>query len=314
MTTLITGIGGGLAQRGATMLLEQGEDVAGVDYRAVTGVGDAYPVFRASYNKTAIEDVFRKVAPKRVLHLGRIGNLSEPIEKRFELNVIGSQKLMNLCVQHDVQALVVLSTFHIYGAHPRNHVPLPEDDPLRAGTDFPEIADAIQLDNMASTWIYKHPSVRTVVLRPTNVVGPNIDNTMCRVLRRRRIPALAGYNPMTQFVHEDDLARAVIAAAKGKEPSASSPRGVYNIAGPAVVPWRTAMKLRDTRATPTPSTPIQRYVKSFSKFPAYLIRFFKYPCVITDASFRRDFGWEAQVDITETLRSSVASARHLGPG
>ena len=307
MTTLITGIAGGLAHRVATMLLESGEEVAGVDYRAVSGV-DAYPVFKASYNKTAIEDVFRKVAPKCVLHLGRIGNLSEPIEKRFELNVIGSQKLMSLCVQNDVQSLVVLSTFHIYGAHPRNHVPISEDDPLRAGTDFPEIADAIQLDNMASTWIYKHPSVRTVVLRPTNVVGPNIDNTMCRVLRRRRIPALAGFNPMTQFVHEDDLASAVIAAAKGKE------RGVYNIAGPGVVPWRKALEICETKTTPIPSILIERYVKTLTKFPAYLMRVFKYPCVITDAAFRRDFAWEAKVDITETLRSAVATARRQDPG
>jgi UDP-glucose 4-epimerase len=307
MTTLITGIAGGLAQRVARLLIEQGEEVAGVDYRAVSGV-DAYPVFRASYNKTAIEDVFRKVTPKRVLHLGRIGNLSEPIEKRFELNVIGSQKLMSLCVQNEVGSLVVLSTFHIYGAHPRNHVPISEDDPLRAGTDFPEIADAIQLDNMASTWIYKHASVRTVVLRPTNVVGPNIDNTMCRVLRRRRIPALAGYNPMSQFIHEDDLAGAVVAAARGKE------RGVYNIAGPAVIPWRTALEICETRTTPIPSILIERYVKSFTQFPAYLMRFFKYPCVITDAAFRRDFGWEPQVDIQETLRSAVATARLQGQG
>jgi UDP-glucose 4-epimerase len=112
---------------------------------------------------------------------------------------------------------------------------------------------------------------------------------------------------MTQFVHEDDLANAVIAAARGKE------RGVYNIAGAAVVPWRTAMDICETRATPIPSILIERYVKSFSKFPAYLMRFFKYPCVISDAAFRRDFGWEPQVDIKETLRSAVATARLQDP-
>lgn len=305
MTTLITGIAGGLAQRVASRLVEQGEEVVGVDYRPVSAE-TAYPVFRASYNKTAIEDVFRKHDVKRVLHLGRIGNLSEPIEKRFELNVIGSQKLMGLCVQHGVESLVILSTFHIYGAHPRNHIPISEDDPLRAGTDFPEIADAIQLDNMATTWIYKHPEVRTVVLRSTNVVGPNIDNTMCKVLRRPRIPTLAGYNPMSQFVHEDDLSRAVIAAGKGGH------RGVYNIAGAAVIPWRTALEICEARAVPVPSILIERYVRSFSKFPEYLVRFFKYPCVISDAAFRRDFEWTAEVDIKETLRSAVATARLSG--
>jgi UDP-glucose 4-epimerase len=305
MSTLITGITGGLAQNVARQLLTDGETVVGVDYRDVSGVEAVAPgivVHRASYNKTAIEDVFRRHEVETVLHLGRVGNLSEDMEKRFELNVIGSQKLMNLCMQHQVKSLLVLSTFHIYGAHPRNHVPISEEDPLRAGPQFPEIADAIQLDNMATTWIYKYPSVRTVVLRPTNVIGPTIQNTMSKFLRRQRIPTPAGYNPMSQFVHEDDLARAVIAAARG------TARGVYNVAGPAVLPWRKAIHLVGARHVPVPSVVIKAYVRGFLPFPEYLVNFFKFPCVITDAAFRRDFGWSPEVSIHDTLKSTVASA------
>ncbi len=305
MTTIITGITGGLAQAVARLLLADGESVVGVDYRDVTGVAELVPgihVYRASYNKTAIEDVFRRYSTTAVLHLGRVGNLSENMEKRFELNVIGSQKLMRLCMHHGVECLVVLSTFHIYGAHPRNHVPISEEDPLRAGPQFPQIADAIQLDNMATTWTYKYPSVRTVVLRATNVVGPNIQNTMSKFLRRRRIPTPAGYNPMSQFVHEDDLARAVICAKRG------TARGVYNVAGPAVVPWREALRIAGARHVPVPSTVIKTYVRRFSPFPEYLVNFFKYPCVITDATFRRDFGWAPEIDIRETIESTVRGA------
>lgn len=305
-TTLITGIAGGLAQLVAARLVESGEHVVGVDYRPVSGLTGALAnltVHRASYNKTAIEDVFRRHSIGCVLHLGRVGNLSEDIEKRFELNVIGAQKLMNLCLQHGVGSLVVLSTFHVYGAHPRNHVPISEDDPLRAGPEFPEIADAIQLDNMATTWMYQHPAVRTLVLRPTNVVGPHIHNTMSKFLRMRRIPTLAGFNPMSQFVHEDDLARAVVCAGKGTR------NGVYNIAGPAVIPWRTALDLAGARAVPVPSMLVKGYVRTFLPFPAYLVNFFKYPCVITDARFRRDFRWEPEVDVKETIASTVRAAR-----
>lgn len=306
MATLITGIAGGLAQRVAERLLARGEDVVGVDYRPVADMPAhlrSMTVHRASYNKTAIEDVFRRHRVERVLHLGRVGNLSEDVEKRFELNVIGTQKLMSLCVQHGVGSLIVLSTFHIYGAHPRNHVPISEDDPLRAGPDFPEIADAIQLDNMATTWIYKHREVRTVVLRSTNVVGPNIQNTMSKFLRMRRIPTLAGYNPMTQFVHEDDLASAVVLAGGGTH------EGVYNVAGGAVLPWRTALELAGARPVPLPSSLVSRYIRTFSPFPEYLVNFFKYPCVITDASFRRDFNWRPEVGIRETLESTVRASR-----
>lgn len=302
---LITGFAGGLAQRVAESLLRRGDEVEGVDYRAVGALPEALskiPVHRASYNKTAIEDVFRRHRFDAVLHLGRVGNLREAIGKRFDLNVMGSQKLLDLCLRHGVSSLVVLSTFHIYGAHPQNHVPISEEDPLRAGAEFPQIADAIQLDSMASTWVWKHPEVRTVVLRPTNVVGPTVQNTMSKFLRLPIVPHIVGFDPMTQFVHEGDLGAAIVTALDGTE------RGVFNVAGPGVVPWRTALELVEAKTFPLPATIAAGYMR-FAGFPPYLVNFYKYPCVVSDEAFRARFGWRPAVDLRTTLVSTVSEAR-----
>jgi UDP-glucose 4-epimerase len=304
-TILVTGIAGGLSQRVAETLLDRGDQPVGVDYRPVTSMPEKLanmPVHRASYNKTAIEDVFRWHPFDAVLHLGRVGNLREDVGKRFDLNVMGSQKLMNLCVQHKVKTLVVLSTFHIYGAHPRNHVPISEDDPLQAGHEFPQIADAIQLDNMASTWVWKHADVRTIVLRPTNVVGPTVFNTMSKFLRLPIVPHIIGFDPMTQFIHERDLADAIVASLDGDA------KGVFNLGGPAVIPWKTALEIAEARTFPLPETLAAAYM-TFAGFPRYLLNFYKYPCVISDDAFRRTFGWKARVDIRTTLVSTVSEAR-----
>ena len=45
-----------------------------------------------------------------LMGLGRVGNLKESMGKRFDLNVVGSQKVMNLCRDHKVRRLVVLSS------------------------------------------------------------------------------------------------------------------------------------------------------------------------------------------------------------
>ncbi len=301
MTILITGIAGGLARRAARRLVDEGRAVVGVDYRQAEALPGVI-IERASYNKTAIEDVFRRYPPEAVLHLGRIGNLSEQIERRFDLNVIGSRKIMQLCLAHGARALVVLSTFHIYGAHPHNHTPISEEDPLRAGYEFPEIADAIQLDNMASTWVYQHPEVRVSVLRPTNVVGPTIQNTMSKLLRRARAPYMMGFNPMTQFIHEDDLSAAILAAL-GREA-----RGVFNVAGGAAVPWRAALALAEAQELPVPSSLAKLTLRRFSSFPAYLVNFLKYPCVITDRAFREATGWAPQVSTRAAIQSTAAEA------
>lgn len=303
-TIMVTGAGGGLASQVIQMLDARGDDVVAVDYRTIEeDLPPRVRFYKASYNKTGIEDVFRHHKFDVVLHLGRVGDLRQNPGMRFDLNVVGTQKIMNLCATNGVRRMVVLSTFHIYGAHPANHTPILEEDPLRAGLEFPEIGDAIQLDNMASTWVWRHPEVHTAVLRVVNVVGPDIKNTMSQFLRGQKVPYLLGFNPMTQFIHQSDLAQAIIAAADKHIP------GVFNIAGPDVVPWRTALKLAGASVYPIPGSLVQGFLKLSGAFPAYLINFFRYPCIISDKVFRETFDWKPLLSLEETIWSTVAGVR-----
>jgi UDP-glucose 4-epimerase len=303
---LITGIAGGLARMVGAELNDRGYQIVGVDYRRPDrNLGYEAVVYQANYNKTRIADIFRRHKPSIVLHLGRVGNLKERMGKRFDLNVIGSGKLMELCVEHAARRLVVLSTFHIYGAHPHNHTPIYEDEPLRAGLQFPQIADAIQLDNLALTWIWRHPEVKTALLRPCNVVGPKIHNAMSHFLRQKVIPTMIGFNPMVQFLHEDDLIAAIVAAA------VSEGIGVFNVAGRSPVPWKVAIGWTSAMQIPIPTMVASFYLKALraiaTAVPSYMVNFFKYPCVISDAKFRETFGWEPRVSEIETIRSTAGT-------
>lgn len=312
-TVLVTGIAGGLSQIVAERLRQLGHEVVGVDYRPFQRIRPIeLPVYQASYNKVLIEDVFRRHRFDGVLHLGRVGNLKTDAGKRFDLNVIGSRKIMDLCLKYRVQRLLVLSTFHIYGAHPYNHIPIHEDEPLRAGQTFPQIADAVQLDNQSLTWIYQHRSVRTIMLRPCNVVGPDLQNAMSRFLRLRTVPYLVGFNPMTQFIHQDDLRDAIVAAYLGDSV------GVFNVAGPGALPYRKAIELTGARTIPVTEAMVGLYLRVASifgpQFPRYLVDFFKYPCVISDERLRREISWEPKVGIVETIRTTVQGSRRGGTG
>ncbi|MCC6808890.1 MAG: NAD-dependent epimerase/dehydratase family protein [Deltaproteobacteria bacterium] len=308
---IITGIAGSLARLCAEELHREGHEVIGVDYRtAPPGLPKEIVIHRANYNKTRIVDVFRKHRPTMVLHLGRVGNLKEHPNKRFDLNVIGSAKLMDLSNELKVKRFVVLSTFHIYGAHPHNHIPIHEEEPLRAGQNFAQLADAVQLDNQANTWVYRHRNVRTVVLRPTNIVGPDIKNAIASYLRQSTVFHLLGFNPMWQFVHQTDMVRAIMLAAKGEEV------GVFNVAGTGELPIVDALELtrlggQRVVAVPSPlASAFLRLSRTFGQaFPTYLIDFFKYACVISDERFRKAFGYAPQVDLVETVRSNQAAAR-----
>ncbi len=285
-------------------LAEDGFRIVGVDYRKVEHPPDyVEAVYRANYNKTLIEDIFRRHRPTHVLHLGRVGNLKEQIGKRFDLNVLGSRKVMDLSLKYGAGRLVVLSTFHIYGAHPRNHIPIYEDEPLRAGTEFPQIADAIQFDNQALTWLHRHRALPTVLLRPCHVVGPHINNTISRFLRLPVIPVPMGFSPMTQFIHERDIVAAIVGATKGEA------SGVFNVAGQSPIPWLEAVALTGARVVPVPSSlgalALRASTRVSSAFPPYMINFFKFPCVISDVAFREAFSWRPRVTDREAIVSTV---------
>jgi UDP-glucose 4-epimerase len=300
---LITGIAGSLARLTAMEVVRRGHGVLGVDYRAKpTDFPKDLEYVRANYNKTRIGDAFRRFKPEIVIHLGRVGNLRVTPNKRFDLNVLGSAKLHELAVKYGVRRLVVLSTFHIYGAHPHNHIPIQEDEPLRAYQTVPKLADAIQLDSLAVQWIYRDIDLPTVVLRPTNVIGAHVHNTLSQYLRMKRIPYMLGFNPVWQFIHETDLLRAILLAVDGQA------RGVYNIAGRGEVPIVDALRLTEATLVPLPQSLASLYLRFAPKgymIPEYLIDFLKYPVVIDDEAFRRDFGYQAQVGAAEAVRSCV---------
>lgn len=302
---LITGITGSLAQLAALELMRRGDEVIGVDYRAKPiDLPRGIAFHRASYNKSGILDLFRRNGPDKVLHLGRVGNLRVRPNQRFDLNVVGSAKIQELSLEYGVKQLVVLSTYHIYGAHPYNHTPILEDEPIRALQTVPELADATQLDGQAVTFSYRHPGLSTIVLRPSNVIGPHINNTTSRYLRARTVPYVSGFNPMWQFLYETDMLRALLAALD------SGTSGVYNVAGRGSIPIVEALKLTGGTLLPVPPPliwPLRRLADSVrSTVPPYLVDFLKYPVIVSDDRFRAAFDWEPRIGIAEAIRSTIS--------
>ena len=87
--------------------------------------------------------------------------------------------------------------------------------------------------------------------------------------------------------------------------------GIYNVAGTAVIPWRTALELARAITFPVPAPIASVFIRTAGNFPQYLINFFRYPCVISDRAFQKATGWAPTVSAQETLWSTVAQARAM---
>jgi UDP-glucose 4-epimerase len=230
------------------------------------------------------------------------------------MNVIGTQKLLELCRTHGVKDLVILSTYHVYGAHRLNPLVIEENAPLRASQSFPELADAVELDHAATHFMWKVREVRTTILRPTNVVGKHVRNTICSLLRSGVCPKVFGFDPLMQFIDEKDLARALILALENPTP------GIYNVAGEGVVALSHAIRHAQAISLPIPplvSSSLVRVMSELSKipFPPYLLEYFKYPTIVSDDLFRKVFGYQPKVKTVQSLHNlGPISRRQLIPG
>ena len=297
---LITGAAGALAQKVIEQLRDTCDLVA-VDFRDQVYLGDDIPSYCIDFNKRVFEDLFRRYQFDGVIHMGRIMSSQLTRMRRYNANVLGTQKLLDLSHKYGIKRVVVLSTFHVYGAVAYNPALIDEAAPLKSAGLSADLIDSVELENLANIYLWRYPELNITILRPCNIVGPGVRNTISTLLASERAPVLAGFSPMMQFIHIDDMADAIVLAYK--KPT----RGVYNVAPQDWVAYQHALKLCGCKRIQVPSIPpmVPKMILGTLKlksFPSYLMAFFKYPVVIDGRAFVNEFGFEPKRPLKEIFR------------
>jgi UDP-glucose 4-epimerase len=230
-----------------------------------------------------------------------------PQSEAHSFNVVGTQKVLDLCVRHGVRKVVLLSSANVYGPLPGNPNFLPEETPLMASAHFSEMADLIEVDMYAQSFMWKHPEVETVILRPVNIVGPTVRNAPSNYLRLERPVTVLGFDPMVQLIHEEDVCRALALALR------AGVRGIYNVTGPGEVPLSAVLAELGRRPVPVPHFLVRLLVKRLfdarlSSFPPGEIDHIQYLCAVDGSRFVRDVGFTPRHSLRETIRSVLRAA------
>jgi len=297
---LITGAAGALAQQ-VIEQLRNTCDLVAVDFREQVYLGDDIPSYCIDFNKRVFEDLFRRYQFDGVIHMGRIMSSQLTRMRRYNANVLGTQKLLDLSHKYGIKRVVVLSTFHVYGAVAYNPALIDEAAPLKSAGLSADLIDSVELENLANIYLWRYPELNITILRPCNIVGPGVRNTISTLLASERAPVLAGFSPMMQFIHIDDMADAIVLAYK--KPT----RGVYNVAPQDWVAYQHALKLCGCKRIQVPSIPpmVPKMILGTLKlksFPSYLMAFFKYPVVIDGRAFVNEFAFEPKRPLKEIFR------------
>jgi UDP-glucose 4-epimerase len=300
-TVLITGISGGQG-RLLTQRLSDSFRVVGVDRLPWEGHPSKVKIYQLDLRKKAFEDVFRKERPSVVVHLAFVRHFRADPRVRHEVNVLGTKRVMEFCQRHGAKQFLLLSSHYVYGALPENPYFLGEDAPLNASRTYPEIRDLVETDGLAAAFLWKYPDIHSVVMRPVNILGYYVHSAVSRYLKLRRIPTMWGFDPMMQFIHEEDVAEAIAIAIEKRI------RGVYNVVGPGAVPMSVAIEETGGKALALPETLARLMIDRLYRykiypFPAGAIDFLKYPCTLDSTAFRKETGFQPLFGLREIFAS-----------
>lgn len=303
---LIAGISGGQGRLVATRLLRD-HRIVGVDRSAWEGRPAEIKLTRLDLRKRAFEALLLRERPRAVVHMGFVRHFRGDPSTRHDVNIRGTKTLLDACVRAGVEQLVVLSSGYVYGAFAENPYYMDEEHPLGASRSYPEIRDIVEVDAMASAFLWREPQIRTAVLRPVSTLGRQVQSLIRDYITRRRVPLLLGFDPLMQFLHEEDLAEAVALAL------ASEARGVFNVVGPGAVPISLAVRACGGSPIRVPEflmRPVfdRLYRSGLLAWPAGVLDFLKYPLTLSGDRFVEATGFVPRHDLETTFEATRGNA------
>jgi UDP-glucose 4-epimerase len=193
-------------------------------------------------------DLIEALSEEKVDSLFHLAFLDRPARNgslAHEIEVIGTMRVLAAAGATKIPKLVVPSLTALYGARPGGPAVHTERSPLE-GAESRFLHDRIQVEEQVRAFRARHPEVRVIVLRFAPVLGPTVDNPATRLLRRRGVPTLLGFDPLWQAIHEDDAANALQLALH------ADASGEFNVVAEGVLPFSGLVQLAGARPVPLP--------------------------------------------------------------
>ena len=163
-----------------------------------------------------------------------------------ELEVIGSMAVLAAAARARLPRLVIPSLTALYGARSQSPCLLREEAPLTGSPGSRFISDKVEVEQQVRAFRERNPDTRVLVLRLAPPLGPSLDNPATRLLSRRVVPTLLGFDPLWQALHEEDAASALHLALTAEAD------GEFNIVGEGVLPLSALIREAGGRPLPLP--------------------------------------------------------------
>jgi nucleoside-diphosphate-sugar epimerase len=256
-----------------------------------------------------------------VVHLAFLitGNASR--ETTRAINVEGTLNVFRAAAEAGVQRFVYASSVAAYGFHRDNPIGMTEEWPTRPAARLFYAQEKAELEELLGREAEAHPELALYLLRPPVVLGPNtlgakdvlpgplapLGRRLAEAANRRLpvpVPVVVPTIPV-QFIHEDDVGRALLLCVLG-----AGPPGAYNIAGDGVLTAADIAREYGAVALPVPPGPAQLAARMTARLPllppaAAWVEAFSHPAIMDTTKAKEQLGWQPRYTGLEALQATL---------
>jgi UDP-glucose 4-epimerase len=248
--------------------------------------------------------LLEQVRPDALVHLAYILDPIHDEALMYDVDVNGTQNVLDAASAAGVGQVLVTSSATAYGAFPDNPQPLEEHHPVRGQPNFSYARDKTESDRLCQLWAHQHPDAVMTIVRPCQVFGPTVNNYLVRLwLSQPFQPDTGSPDIPLQFVHEDDLADALVLLLEGRH------SGAFNVAPDDGIGGRECADLIGLKRRRMPLGAVRKMAAAMWKLrqaeaPPGALEFALHPWVVSNERLR-SLGWEPRHTSRETFEITM---------
>src|SRR5947209_1493679 len=211
---LITGLGTFCGGRVAQALERDPsvEVIVGLDIEEPKVELERTEFVRADQSYSILSRIVRATQVDTILHTFLVVDSTRMSGRALhEVNVIGTMNLLAAAgaAGSSVRHVVMKSSSLVYGSSWQDPAWFREETPRTMGPRTRVERSLLEVEDYLHDFAEDNPHVVVTLLRFSNVVGTDIETQLTRLLELPLVPCIAGFDPLLQFVEEDDVVRSI---------------------------------------------------------------------------------------------------------
>ena len=230
-TVAVTGASGYLGQQLISRLERDDsvERIIGISRRAPKVSSSKLKFYSHDVGKP-FDKIFAENNVDTAIHLAFVVGGTRDVKAARATDINGSQNFLAACKSASVKRISFLSSYMAYGAYPDSPQWINEDVPLRPNAGFQYPYHKAEVEKMFQEFMKQNPDTSVSILRAVVVAGSSSDGgPLASFLKNPVSVRIKGYDPLWQFVHEDDLVELIVFLLK------NGYKGVFNVAGDGAI-------------------------------------------------------------------------------